>query len=360
MKKTLIALAVLGAFAGIASAQSTVTIYGSLDTGVEKVPGSSARVSTGAATSPRIGFKGAEDLGGGLKASFVLETGLTSDKGGFASSSGLASIGNRATWLSLGSKDLGTVSLGRGYAGSFFIQLEADPTGNKFGQDIDGAGVLTATNLNSRYDNTIRYQSPNWFGFTADIGVGLQGDAQSDTARPPVDGLPATSGSATRNFAGKNDPGYSVGLAYHNGPVYAGVGTIRTPGRSATGIAANSSAADSNVTTVAGGYNFGIVKLSGSFEHDNRYSNRANSWFAGVSVPLGTGKLMAVYGEDRNGGTTLNDSLKRGAIAYAYPLSKRTSLYAAVSEDQVGGNGIGNSYRTVDGTSTQFGIDHKF
>ncbi len=357
MKKIPIVLAVFGAFAGTASAQSTVTIYGSLDTGIEKVPGSATRVSTGAATSPRIGFKGAEDLGGGLKASFVVETGINSDKGGFASSSALAALGNRTTWLSLGSKDLGTVSLGRGYAGSFFIQLKADPTGNKFGQAIDGAGVLIATNLNSRYDNTIRYQSPNWHGFTADVGVGLQGDAQSDTARPGVD---AATGAATRNLANKGDPGYSVGLAYNNGPIYAGLGSIRTPGRSATGIAANSNAADSNVTTFAGGYNFGIVNLSASFEHDNRYRNRANSWFAGVSAPLGTGKLMAVYGEDRNGGATLNDSLKIATIAYSYPLSKRTSLYAALSEDQVNGNGVGNSYKTIDGTSTQFGIDHKF
>jgi predicted porin len=358
MKKSLMALAVLGAFAGTASAQSTVTLYGSIDTGVEKVGGSATRVSSGVSKSNRIGFKGAEDLGGGLKASFVVETGLQSDVAGFESHSGLAALGNRATWLSLGSKTLGTLSLGRGYAGNFYIQLKADPTGNKYGQSVDGAGILVATNVNSRYDNTIRYQSPNWYGFTADVGVGLQGDAQSDTARPGVDAAP---GAATRNLANAGKAGYSAGFAYNNGPIYAGLGTTRTPGRSAFGIAANSNAADSNVTTAAGGYNFGIVNLTASFEHDNRYRNRANSWFVGASAPLGAGKLLGFYGEDRNGGVTLNDSLKIAQVAYQYSLSKRTYVYAAFANESVSGAGVkGNSYNTIDGTSTQFGLSHSF
>ncbi len=362
MKKSLIALAVLGGFAGMASAQSTVTLYGSIDTGVEKVGGSATRVSSGVSKSNRLGFKGAEDLGGGLKASFVIETGFQSDVAGFESHSGLAGLGNRATWLSLGSKTLGTLSLGRGYTGNFFIQTAADPTGHKYGQSVDGTGTLMATNVNSRYDNTIRYESPNWYGFTADIGVGLQGDAQSDVRRPGVDAAP---GSLTRNLANEGKAGYSAGFAYNNGPIYAGLGTTRTPGRSATGIAANSNAADSNVTIFAASYDLGIVKLGGSFEHDNRYRNRANSWMFAASAPLGSGKLMAFYGEDRNGGGTVNDSLKIAQVAYQYSLSKRTYVYAAFANESVNGrnaagNQVGNSYNTVDGTSTQLGISHSF
>jgi predicted porin len=358
MKKSLIALAVLGAFAGVASAQSNVTLYGSIDVGIEKIPTLSTRVSNNNDSNGRIGFKGVEDLGGGLKASFVVETGFQGDTGGFSSNSGLAALGNRATWLSLGSKTLGTVSMGRGYAGNFYTQLKADPTGNSYGQGGDGAGFLVANNVNSRYDNTIRYQSPNLYGFTADVGVGLKGDAQSDTVRPAVD---AAIGKGTRNLSSADNFGYNVGFAYNNGPIYVGLGTTRTPGRSATGIAAGSAAADANVTTLAGGYNFGIVNLTASIEHDNRYRSRANSWVVGASAPLGAGTLMAFYGEDRNGGVTLNDSLKLAQLTYSYALSKRTNVYASVSHDSVSGAGnTGNSYGSIDGTGASFGMNHKF
>lgn len=364
MKKSLIALAVLGTLAGVASAQSTVTIYGSIDSGIEKVAGSSSRVSSGASKSNRLGFRGVEDLGGGLRASFVIETGLRSDKGGFESHSGTASLGNRATWLSLGSKELGTVSLGRGYAGVFFVQSAADPTGHKFGSNVDGTGSLQATNVNSRYDNTIRYESPNLYGFKLDLAGGLQGDAQSDTTRPAVDS--GVTGSPTRNIAGTSKGGYNLGLTYNQGPIYAGVGTMSTPGRPATGLLANSSRSDKNTTIIAASYDLGYVKLGGSFENDNRYSNRENSWMLSARAPYGPHELMAFYGEDRNGGATLGDSLKIAQIAYRYSLSKRTNLYAGFTNNNVSGRNAGgvkaaNSYTSViDGTVTQLGISHSF
>ncbi|PKO45477.1 MAG: hypothetical protein CVU30_01210 [Betaproteobacteria bacterium HGW-Betaproteobacteria-3] len=377
MKKSLIALAILGTWAGAASAQSTVTIYGSIDTGIEKVAGSSSRVSSGASKSNRIGFRGVEDLGGGLRASFVIETGLKSDTGGFQTHSGSATIGNRATWLSLGSKDLGTVSLGRGYAGVFFVQSAVDPTNHKFGSNVDGTGSLQATNVNSRYDNTIRYESPSLYGFKLDLAGGLQGDAQSDTTRPTVDGgvsaapnPPATSavlnGSATRNIAGTSKGGYNLGLTYNQGPIYVGVGTMSTPGRPATGLVANSSRSDKNTTIIAASYDLGFVKLGGSFENDNRYSSRENSWMLSARAPYGPHELMAFYGEDRNGGATLGDSLKIAQIAYRYSLSKRTNLYAGFTNNNVSGrnaDGVkaANSYTSViDGTVTQVGLSHSF
>ncbi|MDZ4145299.1 MAG: porin [Burkholderiales bacterium] len=367
MKKSLIALAILGTGVGVASAQSTVTIYGSIDTGIEKVAGSSSRVSSGASKSNRIGFRGVEDLGGGLKASFVVETGLKSDTGGFQTHSGFAGLGNRATWLSLGSKDLGTVSLGRGYAGVFYVQSAVDPTGHKFGSNVDGTGSLQATNVNSRYDNTIRYESPSLYGFKLDLAGGLQGDAQSDTTRPTVDaGSATTAGSATRNIAGTSKGGYNLGLTYNQGPIYVGVGTASTPGRSATGLAANSARSDKNTTILAASYDLGFVKLGGSFENDNRYSSRENSWMLSASAPLGVGRVLAFYGEDRNGGATLSDSLKIAQIAYQYSLSKRTNLYAGFTNNNVSGRNAGgvkaaNSYTSViDGTVTQVGLSHSF
>ncbi len=361
MKKSLIALAVLGAFAGVASAQSTVTLYGSIDLGIEKLPGKSTRVSNNAENNGRIGFKGVEDLGGGLKASFVVETGFSGDKGGFSSNGGLAALGNRATWLSLGAANLGTVSMGRGYSGNFFTQLFADNTFNAYGQGGGGAILLFANVDQTRYDNVIRYQSMNLAGFTADVGVGLLGDGQTDLARPGVDAAP---GAPTRNLSSATESGYTATFAYNKGPIYAAIGTTKAPGRpvpgatALNGLAANN---DQHVTTAAAGYNFGVVRISGSVEHDNRYRSNANAWFVSVGAPIGAGKLMAYYGIDNNGGTTLNDKFKQASIAYSYNLSKRTDIYAAVSDDNVGGAGTtAGAVGFRDGTSTQIGINHKF
>jgi predicted porin len=368
MKKSLIALAVLGAFTGAAFAQSTVTLYGSIDLGIEKLPGKSVRVSNNEENNGRIGFKGVEDLGGGLKASFVVETGISGDKAGFSSNGGLAAIGNRATWLSLGTAKLGTVSMGRGYSGNFFTQLWADNTINAYGQGGGGAVLLFANVDQTRYDNVIRYQSPNLAGFTADVGVGLLGDGQSDLARPAVD---AATGAPTRNLSSATEAGYTATFAYGglSTPIYAAIGFTKAPGRpvpgatALNGLAANN---DQHVVTAAAGYNFGVVRISGSFEHDNRYRSNANAWFVSAGVPLGAGKVMAYYGQDDNGGITLSDKFKQASIAYSYNLSKRTDWYVAVSNDNVSGTPAAGKPKAagavgfIDGTSVQIGLDHHF
>src|SRR4051812_28117453 len=95
MKKSLLALAVLGAFAGAASAQSSVTIYGIVDTSIAHIDNGNDSVNalrSGNNNSSRIGFKGAEDLGNGLKATFVLENGINTDDGSSADTTGLSSF----------------------------------------------------------------------------------------------------------------------------------------------------------------------------------------------------------------------------------------------------------------------------
>ncbi len=122
MKKSLLALAVLGAFAGAAQAQSSVTIYGIVDTGItytSKVAtgtgtGSKFAVNSGNIQGSRIGFKGVEDLGGGLSAVFQLETGFTNDNGGLQGSDAVTSsnLFRRKSVVGL-SGGFGTVLLGR-------------------------------------------------------------------------------------------------------------------------------------------------------------------------------------------------------------------------------------------------------
>ena len=112
MKKSLLALAVLGTFAGVASAQSSVTLFGIVDVGLRNVKnGSNADLwtqSTDGLNSSRLGFRGVEDLGGGMSAGFWLEAGLAADSGAMGGSNGLAAptsgaanIFNRRSTVSL-------------------------------------------------------------------------------------------------------------------------------------------------------------------------------------------------------------------------------------------------------------------
>lgn len=352
MKKSLVALAVLASCGGV-MAQSSVTLYGLFDVGVEKLPGKSTRVSNSVGNGSRLGFRGVEDLGGGLQASFVLETGFATDKGGFNSHSGLANIGNRATWLSMGSKSVGTVSLGRGYVGAYTALVKADPLANGFGQRQDGAESLYSNLNTTRFDNVIRYQSPNFYGFSADLGLGLKGDAGE--TRAVVDAAPAV-GSATRNITSATRTGYTLAAMYDNGPLYVGVGVARVPGLAAQG----GGDVGGKVWSFSGTYDLKVVKAYANYELDDRYSGRKGAGHVGLSAPLGAGTLMAYYGIDRNGGTALSDTYKQGSVAYRYNLSKRTSLYGAVTNDNVSGLTKVSRVGNVDGTSVQLGLRHTF
>lgn len=378
MKKSLVALAVL-ASCGAAMAQSSVNLYGRFDTGIEKLPGVSTRVSSGQGSSSRLGFRGVEDLGGGLQASFVVETSFESDKAGFLNSNGLAGIGNRATWLSIGSKDLGKFSLGRGYVGAFFTQLWADPTINSYGQRAAGTVIIYSTANQSRLDNVIRYETPNYMGLSADLGLGLRGDGGE--LRPAVDAGTAA-GSPTRNISSKNTTGYTLHTQFRTREVYVGVSVAKIPDSclafSALGPAPITNMnVNGNVWTIAGYYDFGPIKISGAFENDRRFSSDKNAGHITLSAPVGNGLLVAWYGIDQNGGASnsalnpggaLTSNYKVASVSYMYDLSKRTHLYAAVNDDNVSGTfrnpatrkKITSQTAISDGISTQIGIRHDF
>ena len=139
MKKSLLALAVLGAFAGAASAQSSVTVYGLLDEGITKsnggTSGNNGLTSPGAApkawtlqfaSTPRLGFRGNEDLGGGLSAQFQIEHRFYNDTGAAQSS---AIFWNGRSYVQLSSATAGRVYLGRDYSPAFWPAVKSDPFG---------------------------------------------------------------------------------------------------------------------------------------------------------------------------------------------------------------------------------------
>ncbi|MFM1869601.1 MAG: hypothetical protein RLY99_345, partial [Pseudomonadota bacterium] len=166
MKKSLIALAALATVATAAQAQSSVTIYGVMDAGVttvDKISATSGRVTgltSGGLSTSRIGFKGTEDLGGGLSAGFTLETEILPDTGAQGSSS--AVLFERGAFLTLASKDLGSVSLGRQNFDEYATAAGFDP----FAGNNIGGWVAQSQYGQVRFNNGVTLKTPTLGGLT--------------------------------------------------------------------------------------------------------------------------------------------------------------------------------------------------
>ena len=180
MKKSLIALALAGAFASAAQAQS-VELYGIVDMGFVQESGGPTgtlpslatprgtinKLTSGAQSGTRLGFKGTEDLGNNMKALFVLETGIAADKGGFNQNNTAFA---RQSFVGLQS-DMGTLTLGRQYTPYFLTMLVGDP----FAAGMAGAAqnmLMPAANI--RMDNAVKYTSPIFGGgFSGEAAYGF-------------------------------------------------------------------------------------------------------------------------------------------------------------------------------------------
>jgi len=247
MKKSLFALAALSAFATLAHAQSSVTLYGIIDEGVQftnnqknvvggtNVGGRQVTLdSTNGINGSRWGLKGAEDLGGGLQAIFTLESGINLNNGAFAQ--GGTPFGRQA-FVGLSSSSYGAVTLGRQYDLVVnFVQPVS--TLGYFGSTVfSHPGDLDNTNNSIRTNNTIKYASPSYSGLTFGAELSLGGQAG--------------------NISGNG--GYSAGAAYTNGPIALGVGYnyFKNP----TGTAGNGFFTDnvSGSTALSGVLNSGYV-----------------------------------------------------------------------------------------------------
>ncbi len=334
MKKSLIALAVLAA-SGAAMAQSTVTVYGRLDASV----GSSKVGNVGAAvsntqlfsnnlTTSRLGFRGTEDLGGGLSAIFGIETGFAPD------APAATTLGDRAAFVGL-SGGFGTIKLGR-HDTSFDdirdLMVSSniwDATNFATTETIVGTGA-TATNgvgglgdYGDRASNQIRYESPNFSGFTFGFSHGM--DETPGVSRD-------VNAYNLRYKAGNLD----VGVAYQENSQQNAAGAF---------------GAANNYTTVAGAYNFGSFRVSGGWnqaKQDVANGIKANTYTVGVNVPVNAFDFSLGYstGKAKQNGATLEkgDAFSAGVT---YALSKRTRLYAAITNGDIE-NGAGVKQRQRD------------
>lgn len=281
MKKTLIALAVLAA-SGAAMAQSSVTLYGVADMVLHKDKNASTKLTSGGVSTSRWGITGTEDLGGGLKAGFVFEQGITMDNG---------SVGtgfNRQALLSI-SGGFGEVKLGKTWNAYDDIAGASDAVFN--------ANVLSPMNMvfqswanyGGNPDNGIYYATPEFGGFSAAVSVAL-------------DEAPG-SGDTT-----------AFHVKYANGPVFAALGYQ------------NSKDLGLKFTTVNGSYDFGAAKVLLTYAKVDGATTDTTEYAIGADIPLGGNLVASVgYGSSKTDGFARAKAFS-GAIAYA--MSKRTTVYA--------------------------------
>jgi predicted porin len=354
MKKSLLALAVLGAFAGVASAQSSVTVYGKVDVGAVLDGGApppnggahSVRISSGVTGGSRLGFRGVEDLGGGLKANFVAETGFCADSNAGAVNfcTGGNNFMGRQAFVGL-SGGFGSTTLGRQYTPAFNVHATVDPFGagyagqaaNLFDTDSSSAG-------NPRVNNAVIYSTPSMGGFTASGVVGL--------------------GETTGNWKAGRATGFNA--VYAAGPVYVGLGYHDV--KNATG-----STSDRKNVVLGGTFDFGVAKLHAMFgttKRDTQVATPANDlrtdvadYMIGATVKLGGGQLLASYVR-ANDKTALNRDANQLGVGYNYALSKRTSIYTAlakISNKNTANYTVGNATEAGTGNKAfNLGIVHNF
>ena len=319
MNKKLVALAVSGVLASPLAAQAqtaNVTLYGRLNLDMEIVQtrladGTKPNIYRVSSNSSRLGVRGTESLGGGLNAIFQLESSVAGDAGG-------GTLGGRETFIGL-QAGWGTVKIGNFLAPyddihPIFGNVPTLNTSILSTAAVWANGTVSKAQggFDARLGNSIRYDSPNFGGFTGSI----QASTGENAAHAMI---------------------YSLGGYYNNGPIQAGLAWERNEKVRGAGV-------KDDAISLAGAYNFGVVKVAGVYER-LKYDAGGGSLkrdFYGVSASanLGPGQIYAawLHGNDGKGSAadgTQVGGLVRGddsasdeyVISYTYPLSKRTLTY---------------------------------
>ena len=287
-------------------AQSPVTLYGVADAWIGsskvEVGGVGTRqnvVDSSGVNGSRWGLKGTEDLGGGMKAVFTVESGFGIDTG--TSAQGGLLFGRQAFVGLQGG--FGTVSLGRQYSGYWELQGQVNHNYSAFTFESNaGVAANGIPEYTYRLNNSIKYFSPVVNGFS---GVASYGFGENKNT-------PLVGNSAT-NIA-------SFNLSYANGPLLVGYG--HQDETQASG--------DKNKYNLIGGtYDFGVVKLLGSYSKIKNNTTKDKEYQVGAVVPFGAAAISAGFTRSTSDVGAVSNTGKGYAILATYDLSKRTGLYAA-------------------------------
>lgn len=342
MQKKLIALAIAGLVAAPAFAQSNVTVYGRIDYGFQSRTGNSGGVNgvngtsgfdAGLESGSRIGFKGAEDLGNGMKAIFEMEFGSLHNDSDDKSQLN----GSRHAYVGL-TGNFGTVVGGRLDGVRYGIFNKYDP--------FAGGGMGNFTQMTGqvdRADNTVAYISPSFNGLTATLayGTAVANVAQTPGAIAGTSFFPLVNvtGGAQENNGNRGDLRLNtVMLAYDNGPLSVNLDAERVYGHS-NGAVQNSGLGfafrqiEERVYVIGAAYDFGVVKVSALYdinktELDNSDISDVRSWFVGAKAPVAQNiVLKAVYGRTKERKLSGDPTASKWGVGADYLLSKRTNLY---------------------------------
>lgn len=371
MKKTLAAVAVLGAFAGSALA-ADVQLYGIVDTGFQYLNADSDAVGSdsvnkfsmesGMQSGSRFGLKGTEDLGNGVTVGFILESQFSSDTGALADEDHFF---RRESSLFL-EGGFGKVAFGRmgsinGGVSSWAKYGVMSAFGTSWGNFSAQAGNWAVGG--GLWDNMIAYETPSFAGFKVFAQYGM-GNTLSDEYLK--DGLTTEKTWGTENES-SSDRYYAIGASYANGPLnlYFAVDSTNYSSASltTTGGLQYKDTDDSLTVTLGGNYDFEVVKLfagaqyfdevklsklNGAVNYDSSFSNgfagKVKGWSVGLSgsIPAAGGQVLvgAAYldaeAADSVTDATKNDELTRWIVSagYDYPLSKRTNVYGVMTYNQ--------------------------
>lgn len=358
MKKPVLALCALAAV-GTAAAQSSVTLFGVVDAGIShystksrsfglalprQVTQSQTVLSPSGNASSRIGFRGTEDLGGGLAASFWLEAPLANDAGG-----GIGNFGRRST-VSL-SGPFGELRLGRDYTASFwndavFDSFSVNGVGTNLiavvnsniaaaralatGGLLNG-GLSAGTDSYLRTSNAVSYfLPPGLGGFYGQVQYALHENVEVSN----VLGSPSKRGRYAGGRLGWSNGNADVALGY-------GESTL---------VSTTLSGEKIKSLNIGASYDFGMVKAFGEWSRvrdarngatlsATRLTDRYDGFTTGVNVPVGPGTIRASFArvnfKNGNGLPDSDASVNKLALGYVHNLSKRTALYASVARIRI-------------------------
>ncbi|WP_071058399.1 porin [Pelistega sp. MC2] len=395
MKKTLLAAALVAGFAGVAQAESSVTLYGLVDAGLgysEKkttTEGSSTKLrEIGAVTNikngSRWGLKGTEDLGNGTAAIFQLESGFdpatghseqaetstltVKDKAGNEVGTTKVKQGRlfgRKAIIGLTGESWGTFTVGRQYNVADDLVSGIDPFGTGWGNA--GAGSTFGDSISARQSPTFKYLSPNYDGFKFGVGFGYNDEKES----------------ANGNQTGKKSSKIATaGVGYNNGGLEVGAsfdydrqkaeGDLGEQDRTAKAWTV-AAAYDFNPVKVALGYGqqrdgvingkFGLADSAYGLKAWDKRGLRAQSWFGGLTFKASeTSKIIAGYQGGRIkhndfDGVRINTHV--WSLGYQQDLSKRTHVYVLGSYGQSKWKQENNDQK-VRFTQAVVGLQHRF
>ncbi len=325
MKKSLIALAVAGAFAAPAfAATSNVDVYGVMNIAIQDTDISGSDMTILDNTS-RIGFKGTEDLGGGMKAVWQIESALGGN--GTTAIGSNATLGTRNTFVGLAG-GFGTVLMGRHDTpyklGTVSLDIFGDTIADYNLGRTDGVSLID-NSQDHRNGQALAYISPTWSGFHfAVAGVMSNGEAGSALA------------------TGKSLDAVSATGVYANGPLVASLSYQTTE------------VLDSTAWKVGVGYSFGDTKVGFVYEDVENFdgANDRDSWLLNVAHTMGPMVLKAQYGQaDVN-----NADQAAWALGLDYNLSKRTAAYVVYAN----GDDDSNVTNGGDVSGWNLGVKHSF